>query len=73
MSNSIKPYTQIIHFVGGYKRTIANIVAVWENEFCHIVTLDGTEWIVNKANVLVVEKIKVGNFDIDILKKELNI
>ncbi len=47
--------TQIIHFVGGYKRTIYNIVKVYENEMTHILTAEGIEWIINKNNVLAVE------------------
>lgn len=47
--------TQIIHFVGGYKRTIYNIVKVYENEMTHILTVEGIEWIINKNNVLAVE------------------
>lgn len=47
--------TQIIHFVGGIKRTIPNIVKVYENEMCHILQENGVEWIINKTNVLAVE------------------
>lgn len=53
----IIPHTQIIHFIGGYKRTIIGIVRIWENELTHLVTMNGTEWIINKSNVLCVEKI----------------
>jgi hypothetical protein len=52
------PSTQIIHFIGGIKRTIPDVVYVWENEMTHILTLEGTEWIINKNNVLCVEKPK---------------
>lgn len=58
------PHTQIIHFVGGTKRTIRNVIGLWENEMCHIVTIEGTEWIINKSNVLAIEKIN---------KEEINI
>ena len=47
--------TQIIHFVGGVKRTIKNIVKVEDNEMVHIFTAAGFEWIINKNNVLAVE------------------
>lgn len=47
--------TQIIHFVGGIKRTIPNIIEVYENEMTHILTVEGIEWIINKNNVLAVE------------------
>ena len=50
------PHTQIIHFVGGIKRTISNIVAVWENECVHLMTGDGVEWVINKSNVLCAER-----------------
>ena len=51
----VKLQTQIIHFVNGYKRTIKNVVCVWENEMTHILTKEGTEWIINKEKVLAVE------------------
>ena len=50
--------TQVIHFVGGIKRTIHGVIAVSENEMTHILTLNGIEWIINKSNVLCVEIIK---------------
>lgn len=50
-------HTQILHFVGGQKKTIINIIKVYENEMCHILTADGIEWIVNKNNLLLVEKL----------------
>jgi hypothetical protein len=49
--------TQILHFKGGLKRTIRHIVDIWENEMVHLVTANGTEWIINKSNVLMVEKL----------------
>lgn len=52
--------TQIIHFVGGIKRTIPNIIKVYENEMCHILTAEGIEWIINKNNVLAVEVLPEG-------------
>jgi hypothetical protein len=56
LPENVKPHTQIIHFIGGYKRTIQNVVSVWENEYTHILTGNGVEWIINKRNVLCVEK-----------------
>ena len=53
------PKRQIIHFIGGVKRTIDGVVGVWENEWCHIYTTDDREWIINKSNVLMVEVINV--------------
>jgi len=49
--------TQIIHFIGGYKRTIKGIIDIWENEMTHLLTDRGIEWIINKNNVLAVEKL----------------
>ena len=54
----IKPHIQIVHFVGGLKRTIPGVVRVWENEWTHIIDIGGTEWIINKNLVLFVEKVK---------------
>ena len=51
-------FNQVIHFIGGYKRTIYNVEFVWENEMTHLVTADGIEWIINKQNVLCVEVIR---------------
>lgn len=50
-------HRQIIFFINGEKRTIDNVIKVWENEMVHIVTIDGAEWIINKKNVLCVKKI----------------
>ena len=55
MENS-KPHTQIIHFVGGIKRTIHRVISVWENECIHIMTADKTEYVINKSNVLFMER-----------------
>ena len=54
-----KPHTQIVHFIGGYKRTIFNVKYVWENEMVHIIDGKGIEWVINKDNVLCIEKISV--------------
>ena len=50
-------HTQVLHFVGGIKRTIPNIIKVYENEMAHIFTVEGIEWIINKNNLLAVEKL----------------
>ena len=50
-------HRQILHFVGGVKRTILNVQEVWENEMVHLVDGKGREWIVNKENLLCVEVI----------------
>lgn len=57
----VEKHRQIIHFVGGEKRTIENIVFIWENEMTHILVDNGTEWIINKKNVLCVERIPYVN------------
>ena len=56
-----EPHDQIIHFKGGYKRTIFNVVYIWENEMTHVVNEAGVEWLINKDNVLCVEKIRKNN------------
>ena len=56
-----EPHDQIIHFVGGYKRSIFNVVYIWENEMTHVVNAAGIEWVINKDNVLCVEKIRRSN------------
>lgn len=56
-ANEKAVHDQIIHFVGGHKRTIRNVIDVWENEMTHILTIEGKEWIINKSNVLCVERI----------------
>ena len=48
-------HTQIVHFIGGYKRTITDVEIIWENEMTHIMTTKGVEWIINKNNVLCTE------------------
>ena len=59
-TEKIVPQTQIIHFVGGTKRTVRGIIRIWENEWTHLLDINGTEWIINKNNVLCVER--VGKF-----------
>ena len=58
MKQPLELHSQIIHFVGGQKRYITGITRIWENEMTHLLTLDGTEWIINKNNVLCVERVK---------------
>ena len=53
---TVPSHTQIIHFKDGFKRTIHNIIEIWENEMVHMKTKEGVEWIINKDNVLAVEK-----------------
>ena len=61
MQNKYIGHRQIIHFIDGNKRVIENVIYIWENEMTHIVTFSGTEWIINKKNVLCVEKPKIKN------------
>ncbi len=49
-------HDQIIHFVGGVKVTIKGAKWIWENEMLHIVTADKIEHIINKQNVLFVQR-----------------
>lgn len=58
--DQIKEYTlhtQILHFDTGYKRTIKEVICVWENEMVHILTVKGVEWVINKKRILCAEKI----------------
>lgn len=48
-------HTQIVHFVGGVKRTIKGVKQVWENEMTHVIDHEDHEWVINKSNVLMVE------------------
>ncbi len=50
-----KKHNQIIHFRDGNKRTLNNIVKVWQNTWTHILLENGNEWIVNPNNVLAIE------------------
>ena len=50
-----KKHNQIIHFIDGHKRTLLNVVKVWQNTWYHILLEDGTEWIINPDNVLAIE------------------
>ena len=50
-----KKHNQIIHFISGHKRTLKNVIKVWQNTWTHIVEEDGVEWIINPDNVLAIE------------------
>ena len=53
-------HDQIIHFIGGQKRLIQGVKYIWENEMTHIVDYLGIEYIINKSNVLMIERISKG-------------
>lgn len=55
MITNKRPHTQIIHFVEGHKRTLHNVVEVWQNTWTHILLQNGVEWIINPDNVLAIE------------------
>lgn len=59
-SNGVGQHDQIIHFVGGTKRLIQGVQYVWENEMVHIVDYLGIEYIINKQNVLFIERFSKG-------------
>lgn len=59
-SNGAGTHDQIIHFINGSKRLIQGVKFVWENEMVHIVDYLGVEYIINKSNVLMVERISKG-------------
>lgn len=50
-----RKHNQIIHFKGGIKRTLFNVVKLWQNTWTHILMEDGREFIVNPDNVLMIE------------------
>ena len=49
-------HDQIIHFVDGHKRYIKGVKYIWENEMLHLITENEIEFIINKANVLFVQR-----------------
>ena len=55
-----KTVTQIITFVGGFKKTIEGIRTdtIKQSEFCHFQTNDGKMVMVNTKNVLLIEVFK---------------
>jgi hypothetical protein len=52
-----KYVTQILHFVGGEKRTFNNIVAteIKQGQFTKLITKDGRMILINDKNVLCIE------------------
>ncbi|MEK6880055.1 MAG: hypothetical protein AABY22_10625 [Nanoarchaeota archaeon] len=50
-----KLHNQIIHFVDGHKRTLLNVVKVWQNTWTHVLLENGVELIINPDNVLAIE------------------
>jgi hypothetical protein len=59
-SNGVGTHDQIIHFINGEKRVIQGVSFIWENRDVHIVDYLGVEYIVNRDNVLFVERISRG-------------
>ncbi len=55
-NGSYTVYDQIIHFVDGHKRYIKGVKWIWENEMLHLITENGTEFILNKDKVLFVQR-----------------
>lgn len=53
---SYTPHNQIIFFNDGSKRTIMHVKYVWENEMLHLITENNIEFIINKKNVLFVQR-----------------
>lgn len=49
-------HDQIIHFIDGHKRYIKGVKWVWENEMLHLITENENEFIINKDNVLFVQR-----------------
>uniref|UniRef100_A0A6M3IGB5 Uncharacterized protein n=1 Tax=viral metagenome TaxID=1070528 RepID=A0A6M3IGB5_9ZZZZ len=49
-------HDQVIHFVDGHKRYIKGVKYIWENEMLHLVTENENEFIINKDNVLFVQR-----------------
>jgi Tfp pilus assembly ATPase PilU len=49
-------HDQIIHFVDGHKRYISRVKWIWENEMIHLITENDIEFIINKKNVLFIQR-----------------
>ena len=49
-------HDQIIHFIDGHKRYIKGVKWIWENEMLHLITKNGIEFLINKRNVLFVQR-----------------
>lgn len=56
-SNGAGEHDQIIHFTNGSKRLIQGVRYIWENEHIHIVDYLGVEYIVNRHNWNMVERV----------------
>ena len=58
MQNNIiqeRKHNQIIHYKDGHKRTLFNVVRMWQNTWTHCLLETGIEWIINPDNVLAIE------------------
>ncbi len=49
-------HDQIIHFIDGHKRYVKGVRWIWENEMLHLITENKIEFIINKNNVLFVQR-----------------
>ena len=49
-------HDQIICFIDGHKKYIKGVKFIWENEFVHLITVNGNEFMINKANVLFIQR-----------------
>lgn len=49
-------HDQIIHFIDGTKRHVKGVKWIWENEMVHLITVNKIEFIINKRNVLFVQR-----------------
>jgi hypothetical protein len=54
-------HDQIIHFKGGTKRYIKSVKWIWENECTHLITVNKQEFIINKENVLFIQRYLEGS------------
>ena len=60
-----KYVTQIIHFVGGIKRTYTGIIteSIKQGQFTKMMCVDGTMIMINDNNVLCIEIFKEDNYE----------
>ena len=60
-----KTVTQIIHFVGGVKRTYHGILSesIKQGQFTKMMCVDGTMIMINDNNVLCIEIFKEDNYE----------
>jgi hypothetical protein len=56
-SNGAGEHDQIIHFTNGSKRLIQGVRYIWENEHIHIMDYLGVEYIINRHNWNMVERV----------------